>query len=316
MSTATHATNDFSPPIGCTSLSRAAGRSRTGVLALAAAVSIAGAALALRAWDIGTPYASGDQAVLGYLVRHNNGITWIFERNYGPVTEGFNRAFAGLLSLPGLPMSEATERLPAMLVGLAQVLMTYPLLRRMRRSQAEALAGCAAAVVLPVLVTDCRLTWAWGYLSIWLLAGTIALWATLAWLDDRKWWQPALAAGAIVTHCLSNVYSFALPATLMVFWACTLRRSKSGNPSPPSRDALPGFVWPCVAAMAVIVLCWVLTGHGQIGHLLTKQQRGTAGLQLDQITRIPAMWATVFGYLSGLLACVALIVCSLHIPRG
>jgi hypothetical protein len=67
-----------------------------------------------------------------------------------------------------------------------------------------------------------------------------------------------------------------------------------------------GLIGPCLAALVAIVAFWWWTGHGQIGHLLAKQQGGTAGLQLDQIARLPAMWSTQFGYLFGLAAAAAL----------
>ena len=357
MSTIPATTSDLAPTIAPKLTVKSADRA-----VIAALVAAAALAVFLRGWDIAIPYASGDQAVLGYAVRHSYGVRWLLDRNYGPVTETLNRAFAALLSAAGIPMSEATDRLPAMLVGLAQVAVTYPLLRRMRCFPIEAAAGTAVAAALPVLVTDSRLTWAWGYLSIWLLAGTIALWATLAYLDDRRPWQLALAGASLLTHCLSNVYSFALPATLILLWAGALRNKNVGQvvrrppadgspaaflqphdtrgrstlrlrlcndlpyeekaghafsvrerilaPAVGFRHAAIGLVGPCTAALAVIAACWWWTGHGQIGHLLVKQQRGTAGLQLDQIARLPAMWATHFGYLFGLAAAAALMTYS------
>ena len=108
------------------------------------------------------------------------------------------------------------------------------------------------------------------------------------------------AGAALVLHCLSNVYAFALPATLIVMLIGGLRRSAGVRVK--GWEVTAGFVLPCVAAVAVIVLCWRLTGQGQIGHLLAKQGRGTAGLHWDQIGRMPAMWATQFGYGAGLIA--------------
>jgi len=294
----------------------------TPLAGLACFAGIVSLALSIRAWDIGAAYVSGDQTIMPYLVRHSYGVEWIFARSYGPVTAVVHRAFGEIVSRLGLPISEMVERLPVLLIGFGQVLMTFPLLRRLRYSRGEAMVGMLCCAVLPTLVTDTRLTWAWGYLSIWLLAGTVALWATLAYFDDRddrRTWQLLVAACALGAHCLSNTYAFALPATLIVAWAVVWlahrRAEERPGRSAALRSTVIGLVLPCTAALTVIVLCWGYTGRtgrGQIGYLLLKCRLGTAGLQWDQLAQLPRMWAGQFGYLFGLIAAVSMV----FLPRA
>jgi len=301
-----------------TSLSAMADAHRSTAAARAVAVTlilIALGATVLRGWDLARPYASSDQAVVPCMVHHGYGVRWLIERSYGPVTETVHRAFAGVLSALHLPMGEATDRFPGLVIGIAQVLVTYSLMRRLRRPPGEAMVGSLAASVLPLLVTDSRMVWGCGFLSMWLFSGSLALWATLAYLDDRKTIQLGLAGCALAVHCLSNVYAIALPATLMALWVGTLRGSRRPNSAvdhPPQspvslRAAMVGFALPCIGALAIIVGCWWLTGQGQIGHLIEKHQHGTSGFHWDQIARMPVMWSKHYGYLSGVVAAIGLI---------
>ena len=277
--------------------------------AIGCILAVAGLAIWLRAWDMNAAYGSGDQAMMPCLVRHSFGIAWIFERSYGPVTALFHRACAEMLYRGGLPMTETAERLGILVVGLAQIFMSYHLMRRLRCSNIVALAGAACTAVLPILVTDVRMTWAWGYLSIWLLTGTIAFWSTLAYFDERRGWQLALAGMSLAAHCLSNTYSFALPATLLLAWGSYIRsqRRLHANLSATLVPTCAGFVLPCFAALFAIGWIWWTTGAGPVGHLLRKHAMGSSGFQFDQLLQLPAMWSTLFGYLFGVIAAIGLL---------
>ncbi len=315
MSTVSPASRPFGLDVASHAIAEQVGTSARTRRAAVALVLIALGATALRGWDMARPYASSDQATLPSLIHHSYGVRWLIERSYGPVTETVNRAFAGLLSALHLPIGETADRFPGMLIGVAQVLVTYPLMKRLRRSTGEAVVGSLVATVLPLLVTDSRMIWGWGFLSMWLFTGSVALWATLAYLDDRRPIHLAVAGCALTAHCLSNVYAFALPATLMVLWLKALWGSRRSNETVDDPDrspislaaALVGFVLPCVVALAIIIGAWWLTGHGQIGHLIEKHQHGTAGFHWDQIARMPVMWSKHYGYLSGIVAAAGLI---------
>lgn len=186
---------------------------RAGIPVFAAVVLIA---LWLRLWNIGATLESSDQAAMAYLVRHSYGLAWIFAHDYGPVLPLIQRTFAEVASRLGVPMGEAVARLPVALISLAQVALTWALVRRLRVSRVAAVGATLACAVLPTLVAGAH--YPWGYNTTWLMTGTLALWATLAWLDEPRPWLLLLAGTALALHCLSGLYSLALPLTLLLAW--------------------------------------------------------------------------------------------------
>lgn len=284
-------------------------------LVFAAGVAMtATVAIALRFWQIGATFESSDQVAMPYLIRHSFGVQWIIAHSYGPVPALFARIWAEVLAQLGLRMGEASYRLPIALLSLAQVALTFPLMRRLAVSRGRALLATACAAVLPVLVTDAHYPWA--YLSTWLFTGTLALWATLAWLDDRRGWQLALAAIALLAHCLSNCYAMAMPLTLLVLWTVTFRSARHADRGQTTlRSAAAGFVAPCLIALTVIVLAWWWTGGGQIGHLLHKRSGASSAGDPGQLVRLPALFRNQFGYLFAVIAAMGLLSASRMIPQ-
>jgi hypothetical protein len=261
----------------------------------------------LRCWALDAQFASSDQVSMPHLIRHGYGLKWLFAHSYGPVPALLQRSFAQILSWLGLPIAETAARMPVVLVSVAQVILTYPLLRRMGCHGSTALAGMAVCAILPTLVADGH--YAWAYYSLWLLAGTLALWATLAYLDDRRSWQLWVAGTALLAHCLSNCFAFALPLTLLVVWGMALRESTStasGVTSRVLRAACLGFVVPCLTALVIIGVSWYWTGEGQIGRLLAKRQAGTTGWQGSAATDWWQVWVSQFGYLYVLITVAGL----------
>lgn len=224
-----------------------------------------------------------------WMVRHRFGFAWLFAHDYGPVPAIAQRAWAELLRQLHLPVDEMAMRLPVAVAGMLQVWVAYGLLRRLRCGGGAAALGAAVCAVLPALVTDSH--YAWAYYSYWLLAGTVALWATLVYLDDgRRRWL-VLAELALVVHCLSNCYAFGLPVALLWVWW----RQRAGRAG--LREWSLSFGLPCLLALAVIGFSWKWTGAGQIGRLLAKHEGGCTGLQLHQIALLPGMLVGQFGYL-------------------
>jgi len=258
----------------------------------------------LRGSDLGAPFASSDQVSMPHFVRHGYGIEWLFAHSYGPVPAILLRLFAGLLSWFRSPIGEIASRLPILLVSVAQVMLTYPLMRRLWCSRNQALLGSLACALLPPLVTDGH--YAWGYLTIWLFLGTASLWATLAYLDDRRWWQLALAAASLLGHCLSNCFAFGLPLTLMAVWLVAIRRAGSARRR-LIRQVLLGFVLPCAIAAGVITLSWLWTGQGQIGRLLAKQHAGTTGWSAAGMLSWSQVYLRQLGYAFSVPATAGLI---------
>lgn len=192
----------------------------------ATVVLVSALAVITRAAYMNAPFSSSDQAAMPYMIRHFFGLQWLFAHDYGPAVAVLLRGFAEVVSRLGLAHGEAVARLRVVVIGVAQVGLTYPLSRRLRCGRMEALAGVVCVAVLPTLVTDSR--YPWGYLTISLFFGTTALWATLAYLDDRRTWQLLVAGLALTVHCLSNCYAFALPLTLLAVWIQAIRRGWLG----------------------------------------------------------------------------------------
>ncbi len=274
-------------------------------------------AACLRFWNIDAIFESSDQAAMANMIHHNFGLRWIFAHDYGPTLPVLQRSFSTLCCLLGIPASEWTCRFPVALVSLAQILISYPFLRRLGAGGREAFFATLCAALLPTLVSDGH--YAWGYLTVWLFTGTIALWATVSWLDERRPVQLAVAGVALFLHCLSNVFAFGLPIVLLLFWIVNLRFDaviRKGNNEQPNGSAwklrhlgapVVGFVLPCLAALFVIFISWWWTGGGQIGRLLAKQNHGALAGRLNQIWELPAFWCTQFGYVFGLIAAVGLV---------
>jgi hypothetical protein len=213
--------------------------------ALAAVGAIALVALPLRVWNMDAIFETSDQAAMPYMILSRFGIEWIFAHPYGPVLPALYRAYAAVLNLLAIPFSETAARVPVMLISLVQTSITWPLMRRLGNAPQIAALGVLFAAVLPCLVVDAHYPWADH--ATWLLLGSISLWATLAWQQDRQRRQLAVAAIALFLHCLSSLYAFALPLTLMFAWGrFCVRARKEGvrltlceAPEGPFRQSQP-----------------------------------------------------------------------------
>lgn len=279
-------------------------------LPLALCLTIAGL---LRGWGLGASFDSSDQVTMPHLVRHSFGATWIFAHSYGPVPAIVHGSVARILSSLGVPMGEAIARLPVMVLSVTQVLLAYLLMRRLHCTRSLATAASLVCALLPPLVTDGH--YAWGYLTIWLLLGTTALWATLAYMDDRQTWHLSVASFSLFAHCLSNCFVFGLPLTLLIIWLTVIRRAKRARRR-IINDALFGFALPCLAAFAVAVMCWLGTGGGQIGRLLTKQQAGAMGWSPAGMLKWLVIWSSQYGYLFVVPATAGLLYGTVLVKRG
>ncbi|MDM8008554.1 MAG: hypothetical protein QUV05_20645 [Phycisphaerae bacterium] len=248
----------------------------------------------LRGWSLGASFDSSDQVTMPCLVRHSYGIAWIFAHSYGPMPAIVHRSVTEILSCLHIPMGEAIVRLPIAVLSVAQVFLAYVLMRRLRCTRTQSIIAGMVCALLPSLVTDGH--YAWGYLTIWLFFGTLALWATLAYWDDRQIWHLSIASFSLFAHCLSNCFAFGLPLTLLMVWLVLIRRAKQTRRQIIS-DASFGFVLPCLAALAVTAMSWLGTGGGQIGRLLMKQQSGATGSSLSGMLEWLIVWSAQYGYL-------------------
>ncbi len=291
---------------------RLAGRRQVQPKLILILLGIATTAIGLRLWGINATLATSDQAALPWMLQYSFGVKWIFAHDYGPTLPLLERTWVELLSRMHLPVDEAAIRAPIAAASLLQVLITFALLRRLGASRGTALLGMLVASTTPALVTDAH--YCWGYATLWLLTGSVALWATLGWFDERRAYWLMLAGAALTAHCLSNCYAFALPATLLLAWLSKYRHPQPESMGQPRERSMGcAFAWlcgygmPCAIALAVIILSWRWTGAGQLGRLLFKHHAGSTGLQFMQVLELPRMWAVQFGYLFGVVACAGLV---------
>jgi hypothetical protein len=275
--------------------------------------AIGGLALVLFSWGISAPFETSDQAAMAYLVQHNYGVKWFFAHEYGPVLPVIQRAWGELLTAMGFPLQEWSFRLPIVGLCLMQVIVTYPLMRRLRCSPSVALAGTAFCAVLPQLVSNAH--YAWGYSAVRMLCGTIALWMTLMFFDTRQRKYLVPAGFAVFIHCISGAYAMALPATLIIAWLLVLKTSSQQSwakempliKNPFLKSSLLGFVLPCLVAAGFIIFCWLWTDQGQIARLLSKQDKGDAGFYPAQLFNCAALWVEQTGYLMAILTAGGLV---------
>jgi hypothetical protein len=258
--------------------------------------------LTLRSWNLHATLESSDQAALGYMLQYNYGVQWIFAHDYGPVLPAIEVAWCRLLSCFGRPIDERALRLPIVLMSLVQVGVSFGLMRRLRFSRRAAWAGCAAVAILPSLISDAHYLWA--YQTTWLLTGSIALWASLAWFDERQGWQSAGAGAALCLHCLSSLYSYGLPIALLVLWGWHAR--SEGRSIRVS--FLISYLLACLASLAVILGAWLWTGQGQLGRLLLKSASGAAGLHFEQVLQLPRIWCSQLGPVFGAVCAGAVVL--------
>lgn len=285
-------------------------------------LTLATVAVGLRVWNVGAVYEASDQVAMAHMVRHNYGIEWIFAHSYGPVLPVIQRGFAQICMWCHLPLNEASARLPGIIVGCLQVVLTYFLMRRLRCSTLACWCGTVFAVVMPALVIDAH--YSWSYLGTWLFFGTLSLWATLAWLDTRRFGYLFIAGSALMLHCLSNAYSFALPITIAGAYLLAMvtdpQRKVAVDRRPSFRRRYGvgitlGFIVPCLLALGAIVFCYIWTGGGQVGHLMAKNATGTLTVKLQQFFQFPALWFKQLGLFGGSLAAVGIVAGTLALLR-
>lgn len=311
-------------------------------------------AVGLRVWNMDTTFETSDQAAMPCMICSEYGIEWIFAHDYGPVLPAIHKGWAMVWCGLGQPYNEIAARVPVALIGLTLVGVSYLLVRRLHATRAQAYIAALFLSVVPCLVVDSH--YPWGDHAVWVLFGAIAMWSILAYGDTGRKRYLLVTAIALFAHCLSSLYAFALPLTLMAGWWFFWRREHAGKndgrlrdgscgsgshaersqDSPRHTTAVPrrahhdtscsrrvtagslmvGFVLPCVLALVVIVASWWWTGGGQIGHLLEKRDVETFGLHLHQIPRLPGMWMGQFGLIFGLITAVSMVWVVITTCRG
>jgi hypothetical protein len=180
---------------------------------LLALVALTALALVLRTYRTDVPFQSGDHATMPYMVSCWFGVSWIIAHTYGPLLPAIVWPFAKAVVALGLVMDEAMWRLPLALIGTLQVPITYLLMQRLGGRPWTALLAAAYAAVLPLLACDARYTW--GYETLGLCVGSVAIWAWLRDLDQPTWFGRWLAGGLLGLYLLSHLTIHAVPLIIV-----------------------------------------------------------------------------------------------------
>lgn len=299
------------------SLAQLRNPSRSVPAQVAGLVFVATLAILPRIWNLGAPFETGDQAAIGHHLLYSFGLNWIVGHDYGPMLPLIQRISAELMCRLGIPIGEAAIRAPVVLLSLLIVPATFLLVRRLGQPRTEAWLCAVFAAFWPGLVCDAHCPW--GYRTLWILTGVVALWATLAYIDSRRKVHLVIAAAGLWVHCLSCLYSYALPVTVAAAWWMAWRRGRDSSERQErvrvSHIAV-GWVLPCCAALGVMVLAYLWTGHGQLAHLLLKQRHGSFGLPIHQVLELPAAWIRQLGTVFGAAAAMGMIASLSWFRRG
>lgn len=229
--------------------------------------ALAGLALMLRTYGTNVPFHSGDYASMPYMVSHWFGVSWIIAHIHGPLLPAVVWLFAKAAVGLGLVMNEAMWRLPLALVGTIQVPVTYLLMRRLGGHAWTALLAAGLAAVLPPLTSDAR--YPWGYETLALCVGSLAIWAWLRDLDRPTRFGHWLAGGLLGLYLVSHLVIHAVP---LVIVAAVLMRL---GPRQGLRRLLhPAAVLP-VAAAAFTLYAYLAVGGGILGRMLHHTALGT-----------------------------------------
>lgn len=268
---------------------------------------LAAGALLLRAWGANATFQSGDYASMPYMVTHWFGLSWIIAHIHGPLLPGMVWLFAKAATTLGIGMNEALWRLPLGLVGSLHVPVTYLLMRRLRADRPVALLAAALTAVLPSLTSDAR--YPWGYETLAVCIGTLAIWAFLRDLDQPSRRGEWLAGGLLGLYALSHLVIHAVPTIIVVAVLATL-----GWRAGLRRLLRLSVLAPVAGAVACTAYAWFALDGGILGRMARHVGHGTldpAGstpldLAFLWVNHLGPIWATFCGL--GVLVGLAMIL--------
>ncbi len=275
---------------------------------IAALLAVAVAAFCVRVYRTDATFHSGDFASIPYMVTHLYAPVWIPAHIHGPLLPAVVWGFARLCVAAGLGMTEMLWRLPLVLVGSAQIFVTFLLMRRLGAMRWTALLAAGMAAVLPSLVTDAR--YPWGYETLAVFMATAAIWAWLRALDLGTLRSECLAGGLIGLYLLSHLVIHALP--LMILAAALI----ACGPRPAMRRLTR---WPIVApvliAAAFTLFSYFALGGGILSRIGQHVGTGTLNAGGGSWATLPVAWLGHVGPI-WLVICVAGIAGGLILISG
>lgn len=233
--------------------------------ALGAATLIA---LILRTYGTSVPFHSGDYASMPYMVSRWHGVAWILAHIHGPLLPAMDWLFARAAVAVRLIMNETMWRLPLALVGTLHVIVTYYLMRRLRAAAWTSLLAAALTAVLPLLTSDAR--YPWGYETLAVCVGSLAIWAWLRDLDRPTWYGHWFAGGLLGLYLVSHLVIHAVP--LVIAAAALLRLGPRGG---MRRLVHPSTIVPVALAAGCTFYAWFALHGGIVGRMSRHIGQGT-----------------------------------------
>jgi len=276
--------------------------SKTGRVATVAFLIFAAlVALALRTYRTDVPFHTGDYASMPYMVSHWYGISWIIAHIHGPLLPAIVWLFAKFAIAVGLVMDETMWRLPLALVGTIQVPVTYLLMRRLRAGRWVAILAAAIAAALPSLTSDAR--YPWGYETLAVCVGSLAIWAWLRDLDHSTRGSRWLAGGLLGLYLVSHLVIHAVPLVIVAAmllatgWRGTVRRLLRAST-----------LIPVSCAVAVILFAFFHLNGGILGRMNRHIAHGTLETGSSSVLDIAHYWNHHMGPIWSAFCLVAVLV--------
>lgn len=267
-----------------------------GILAVAVLV-----AFALRTYRTDVPFHTGDYAALPYMVSHWYGVSWIVAHIHGALLPAIVWLFARGAVAVGLVMNETMWRLPLALVGTVHVPVTYLLMRRFGAGRWIAIMASGIAAVLPSLASDAR--YPWGYETLAVCVGSLAIWAWLRDLDYSTRGSRWLAGGLLGVYLVSHLVIHAVPLVIAAAALLVVGRREAVR-----RLLRPSTVVPVLCAVAVVWFAFFRLNGGILGRMSRHVSHGTLDVGSSSVADIAHYWNHHMGPIWSTFCLAAVVV--------
>ncbi|MCZ6682141.1 MAG: hypothetical protein O7B26_03090 [Planctomycetota bacterium] len=274
-----------------------------------ALLALTSAGLALRAYRTDVPFHSGDFATLPYMVSQFSGFEWIISHSYGPLLPALVSFFVRAAILVGFVVNETLWRMPLIVAGAMHIPLTYILMRRFGAMPWTAIMAAGVAAGLPSLTNDAR--YPWGYESLGVVLGTLALWAWLRYLDHPTRLGAWLAGTALASYLLSHILVFAVPIVFVA--AVVMRRGRREGLRCIMRR--PVLVPAGGAVLITAIAYWRFNG-GIIGRMVRHAGSGTLDISASSWHDFALIWFEHLGPPWAAFCAAAVLIGTILAARG
>lgn len=283
---------------------------RTGrALVAAALLSFCAVAIGLRAYRAAVPFQSGDYASMPYMVSYWYGWSWVVAHIHGPLLPAIVLLFAKSVVAVGATMTETLWRLPLAVVGTLHVPVAYLLMRRLGTRAPTALLAAAMTAVLPSLTNDAR--YPWGYETLAVCVGSLAIWAHLSDLDRPTRLGRWLAGACLGLYLVSHLVIHAVPLVILTATLLAL-----GFRRMVRRFLHPSMLLPVLLAVAVVLFAFFQLHGGILGRMSRHVTGGTLSIGASSVTDVARYWVHHLGPVWAAFCGLAVVVGLVLLVRG